>query len=74
MVLIKKSIADLKRLIPKEALARGSVTNSTDINNYFNTIDDDDNKLFFFKKMDNPLARLYYAFVLMDSPTNNHSD
>lgn len=66
----KKSIADLKRLIPKEALARGSVTNSTDINNYFNTIDDDDNKLFFFKKMDNPLARLYYAFVLMDSPTN----
>lgn len=66
----KKSIADLKRLIPKEALARGSVTNSTDINNYFNTIDDDDNKLFFFKKMDNPLARLYYAFVLTDSPTN----
>ena len=66
----KKSIADLKRLIPKEALARGSVTNSTDINNYFNTIDDDDNKLFFFKKMDNPLARLYYAFVLMDSLTN----
>ena len=66
----KKSIADLKKLIPKEALARGSVTNSTDINNYFNTIDDEDNKLFFFKKMDNPLARLYYAFVLMDSPTN----
>lgn len=66
----KRSIADLKKLIPKEALSRGSVTNSTDINNYFNTIDDDDNKLFFFKKMDNPLARLYYAFVLMDSPTN----
>lgn len=66
----KKSIADLKKLIPKEALARGSVTNSTDINNYFNTIDDEDNKLFFFKKMDNPLARLYYAFVLMDSSTN----
>lgn len=66
----KKSIADLKKLIPKEALARGSVTNSTDINNYFNTIDDEDNKLFFFKKMDNPLSRLYYAFVLMDTDTN----
>ena len=25
----KRSIADLKKLIPKEALSRGSVTNST---------------------------------------------
>lgn len=66
----KKSISDLKKLIPKEALARGSVTNSTDINNYFNTIADEDNKIFFFKKMDNPLSRLYYAFLLMDTTTN----
>lgn len=60
----------MKKLNPKEALARGSVTNSTDINNYFNTIADEDNKIFFFKKMDNPLSRLYYAFLLMDTTTN----
>ena len=66
----RKSIQDLKKIIPKEALARGSVTNSTDINNYFNDIEERDNKIFFFKKMDNPLARLYYAFMLMGTDRN----
>ena len=34
-----KNIDELKKIIPKEALARGSVTNTTDINNFFNSID-----------------------------------
>lgn len=66
----KKSIKELKQIIPKEALARGSVTNTTDINNYFNSIEDEHNKIYFFKKMDNPLTRLYYAFALMSTDTN----
>ena len=67
----KKTIKELKQIIPKEALSRGSVTNSTDINNYFNSVDMiNKNKMFFFKKMDNPLSRLYYAFLLMNTDTN----
>ena len=61
----RKSVKELKRLIPKEALARGSVTSSTDLNNYFNSINTDDIKLLFFKKIDNALERLYYSFLLM---------
>ena len=61
----RKSIEELKRLIPKEALARGSVTNATDLNNYFNSINTDDVQLLFFKKIDNCLERLYYSFLLM---------
>lgn len=61
----RKSIKELKKLIPKEALARGSITNATDLNNYFNSINDDDTLLFFNKKLDNTLARLYYSFLLM---------
>ena len=61
----RKSIKELKQLIPKEALARGSVTNATDLNNYFNSINTDDVQLLFFKKIDNCLERLYYSFLLM---------
>lgn len=73
-----KSMDDLKRIIPKEALARNSVTNTTDINNFFNSIDYSTNKnmMYFFKKMDNPLYRTYYAYMVLTNgyniiPTNS---
>lgn len=67
-----KSIDELKRIIPKEALARGSVTNTTDINNFFNSIDYSTNKnmMYFFEKMDNPLHRLYYAYMVLTNGYN----
>lgn len=67
-----RSIESLKEIIPQEALARGSVTNSKDINNFFNSIDLEvsKNRMYFFKKMDSPLARLYYSFLLLS--TNKH--
>ena len=66
----KKSIEDLKKIIPKEALSRGSVTTSTDLNNYFNSINDDNSQLNFFKKIDNPLERLYYSYLLLKVDDN----
>lgn len=66
----RKSIKDLKRVIPKEALARGSVTCSTDLNNYFNSINSSNCQLNFFKKIDNPLERLYYAYLLLKYDNN----
>lgn len=67
----KKSIEELKKFIPKEALSRGSITNLTDLENYFNMINTEDSRLYFYKKRDNALERLYYSFILMRDALNN---
>ena len=51
----KKSISDLKKIIPKEASSRGAIINTTDLENFFNSINDNSCKLYFSKKRDNPL-------------------
>lgn len=66
----KKSIEDLKKLIPKEALSRGSITNLADLENYFNMLNTDDSKLYFYKKRDNALERLYYSYILIRDKYN----
>lgn len=71
----KKSISDLKKIIPREASSRGAVINTTDLNNYFNSINDNDCKMYFYKKRDNPFERLYYTHMLVKKnsyilPTN----
>ena len=65
----KKSISDLKQIIPKEILSRGNITNNKDIENYFNTLED--NKLFFYRRRDNQFERLYYAYMLAKDESNN---
>ena len=66
----KKSIEELKKLIPKEALSRGSITNLTDLENFFNMINTEDSKMYFYKKRDNALERLYYSFMIMRDAYN----
>lgn len=66
----KKSIKDLKKLIPKESLSRGSITNLADLQNFFNMINTDNSILYFYKKRDNALERLYYSFILMRDEYN----
>lgn len=65
----KKTIEELKRIIPKEALARDSITCLTDLENFFNQIDSDTSKAYLFKKRDNCLERLYYTYLLMKNST-----
>lgn len=67
----KKTVTQLKRLIPKEALSRGSITNLADLENYFNMINSELSNLFFYKKRDNALERLYYTFMVMRDSYNN---
>ena len=55
----KKTVEELKQIIPKEALSRGSITNTADLQNYFNAIDTDQSKMYFYKRRDNCLERLY---------------
>lgn len=61
----KKSIYDLKKIIPREASSRGAIINTTDLQNYFNSINNNECKLYFKKKRDNPFERMYYAYMLM---------
>lgn len=67
----KKSIDELKRVIAVEALARGSVTNTTDLKNYFNAIDSENSEMYFYKKRDNALERLYYSYIVMKDAYSN---
>lgn len=73
----RKTKAELQKLIPKAALSRGSITTETDVKNYFNLIDSEENRLVMQKKVDNQLSRVWYAyFVLKDEnkdiiPTNS---
>lgn len=71
----KKSIKDLKKIIPREASSRGAIINTYDLQNFFNSIDDDTCKIYFKKKRDNQFERTYYAYILMKKdgyvyPTN----
>lgn len=61
----KKSISVLKKIIPREASSRGAVINTTDLNNFFNSINTEETKLYFKKKRDNPFERLYYSYMIM---------
>ena len=67
----KKSVDDLKKLIPKEALSRGSITNISDLENFFNMLNTDYSMLYFYKKRDNALERLYYSYIIMKDEYNN---
>lgn len=66
----RKSIADLKEIIPKEILSRGNITNNKDLENFFNMIDVN-NRLFFFRRRDNQFERLYYAYMIVKDNLEN---
>lgn len=61
----KKFIKDLKKIIPREASSRGAIINTTDLHNFFNSINDEECKLYFKKKKDNQFERMYYTYMLM---------
>ena len=66
----KKTIEELKQIIPREALSRGSITNLTDLENFFNATNNDYSKLYFYKLRDNCLQRLYSSFMIMRNDLN----
>ena len=67
----KKSVDDLRRIIPKEALARGSITNKKDLQNFFNEIDNLNTHTYIYKKRDNNMERLYYTYMVMKDTMSN---
>ena len=67
----RKSIKDLKSIIPKEILARGTITTAADLENFFNMLDDDNNRMIFLKKVDNQFERTYYSYMLLKDSDDN---
>lgn len=67
----RKDKATLQELIPKAALSRGSITNETDVDNYFDMINTEDNRLVMSKKNDNQLTRIWYGHFLLKDEDNN---
>lgn len=67
----RKSIDELKALIPKMAMSRGYITTEADLNNYFNLISDENNIIKLQKKVDNQLERIWYAYYIVKDEENN---
>lgn len=67
----RKTVEELQRIIPKEALSRGSITTLKDLKNYFNSINNENSVLHVFRKEDNILTRIYYTYCLMKDSDNN---
>lgn len=67
----RKSADILKALIPKMAMSRGYITTETDLNNYFNLISDETNRVKLQKKVDNQLQRIWYSYFLIKDDKDN---
>lgn len=65
----RKSVEDLKLLIPKERLSRGTINNNKDLENFFYNMDN--TRLYFYKKRSNQFERVYYAFMIMQDNNGN---
>ena len=67
----RKSIEELRKELPKEALSRGSITNAQDLTNYFNTFASEFVRIQTQKKVDNQFERTYYAHMVMKDSYDN---
>ena len=67
----RKSVEELRRILPKEALARGSYTNTQDLLNYFDMLNDGTNRIEVMKKVDNQFERTYYAYLVLKDDYDN---
>ena len=67
----RKSVDELRRMLPKEALSRGSITCTQDLENYFNMLNTDENRIILPKRVDNQFERSYFAFMVLKDSYNN---
>lgn len=61
----KMSVETLKEFIPREALARGSISTYTDLLNYFNIIQTEDCKMKIMQRVHNQVEHVYFSYLLM---------
>lgn len=66
----RDTVETIKTKIPKQMLLRGSVTTSTDLNNYFNFLNNSSHRLYFLEKIHNQVERLYYSYLILKKDSN----
>ena len=67
----RKSVEELRKMLPKEALSRGSITCWQDLENYFNMLNTDENRLIIQKRVDNQFERSYFAYMVLKDSYGN---
>lgn len=67
----RKTTDELRKMLPKEALSRGSITCWQDLSNYFNMLNTDTNRLIIQKRVDNQFERSYFAYLVLKDRYNN---
>lgn len=67
----KKSVDELKAMIPKQMLMRNSITTYTDLNNFFNSLNTDNIRLYFLQKIHNQIQRIFFCYMLLKDENNN---
>lgn len=70
----RRSMEELRKLTPKMAMSRGYITTETDLNNYFNLMSDETNRLALKKKVDNNVngaTRIWYCYFILKDIYNN---
>jgi hypothetical protein len=68
----RKSKEELKRMLPKASMYRGSITTEVDLNNYFDLINSEsDSRVIMRKKVDNQLNRIWYGYFLLKDYNDN---
>lgn len=66
----KKTVKEIKSVLPKQALSRGNIINQTDIYNYFNRLETTTTRLTPKLKVDNQIMRSYYLYLLLKDSKN----
>lgn len=67
----RKTTDELRRLLPKEALSRGSISKTKDLQNYFNMINTVNNNIVVSGRVDNQFERSYYTYLVMKDELDN---
>ena len=67
----KKTISEIKKLTQKQALSRGVISMSKDLNNYLNNLNTDDTKVQIQEKIHNQFNRSFYAYIVLRDNLNN---
>lgn len=66
----KATIEQLKQLIPREALARGSYSTYTDLMTFFNIIQTEDCKMTVLERVYNQIEHIFFSYLLMKKDNN----
>ena len=61
----RKTVSELRSMIPREALSRGSIISTTDLQHFFNSTNLKDSKIYFYKQKYNQMEHCYHAYLLM---------